>query len=91
MANSTAINPWKLDSTGAVTTGSLYPRSVTWTGGTSGQQCILKDKNGNIVWQAKSAGADISQEINHGPDTGIYWNGLTVDTLASGLVLLYYE
>ena len=92
MANITSNNPWVLDSTGAVTTMNLRVKGVRWSGGTTaGHAAIIKDKNGAVVWSSLAAGANNveADDINNPGGSGLDWQGLTVDTLASGK--LYIE
>jgi hypothetical protein len=79
--------------TAASTSGTiaqcLYPwqvrvEDISWQNvGAAGDTLDLRDRMGNIVWQAKGAGAG---QQNRGK---IYWiNGLTPITITSGIVLL---
>lgn len=93
MANVLTINPWKLDSTGVVTTERVRVARVAWINPTdAAHTLILHDKNGNIVYSrnATAAGAD---DVEHdvAACAGQEWNGLTVNTIGSGIAYVTYK
>lgn len=95
MANDLSTRQWRLDtpvaygSAGAVIWKSnLYIKQVEFsTYAVQGNKAILKDQTGRIVWSATGA-ADL-EPIRLG-DIG-WVNGLVLDTLDSGLVVVYIK
>jgi hypothetical protein len=89
MANDITGNPWVLESTGTVWSGWVNPRAVRWDAGhasASGDQVILKDSSGRIVWSSTANGADFVDAQTLPAKTG--WNGLVVDTIKVGKVYI---
>lgn len=92
MANDTTGNPWKLDTTGVITTGLLRVRGVRWVGGTTaGHAATILDNNGDTLWTSVASGANYveSDLINSGP-TGWNWQGLNLSALQSGTVYIEF-
>ena len=93
MANDLASRQWRLDTP----TAFGLPGAILWesnirmvqaefSGYTSqSDQCILKDKNGRTVWGA--TGSTGLQPVRLG-DIG-WVDGLCLDTLTSGLCIVY--
>lgn len=91
MANDVAGRPWKLDtpsSSVVLWEGWIKTAHFEWSGySAQGQVCILKDQNGRIVW-APTGAFDLS-EVRSGKVSWI--DGLILDTLDAGTVLVYVE
>lgn len=68
--------------------GRVYIKSIKWVGGTTaGHQAIIKDSNGNTMWEDLCPGANyvVSELIEE------HWqNGLQVPTLSSGTLTITY-
>jgi hypothetical protein len=93
MANDLSGRQWRLDT--PTPFGSL--NALLWNGNikvhhfefseyaSQGSQAVLKDRNGKIVWSPTGA-ADL-EEVRSG---NVGWvNGLILDSLDSGLVIVY--
>jgi hypothetical protein len=80
MANDITGNPWKLDSTGAVSTAQTYLKNIMWLNGT-GSLLIVDNTGRDIirdVWTAET-------EHNYG---ALQWvNGVNVTTIGGGEVI----
>jgi hypothetical protein len=95
MANDLSTRQWRLDTPlafgnpGAVLwKGNCYIKQVEFsTYAAQGNPVILKDQTGRVVWSA-TGGADLSP-VRLG-DIG-WVNGLVLDTLTSGLVVVYIK
>lgn len=92
MANDLSARQWRLDTplafgnaAAVLWRANIYVKQIEFSNyAAPGNQAILKDQNGKIIWSATGA-ADLSP-IRVG-DIG-WVNGLVLDTLASGLVML---
>jgi hypothetical protein len=102
MANDVTKRPWKLDTPspgslvwppGGILAGSsandtVFIEHAEWANyAAQGHQCVLKDRNGAIVWSATGAG-DLS-EVRSGKIGPVA--GLILDTLTSGQVLIFIK
>lgn len=90
MANSLTSNPWVIDTPGAAvlfTTNVLVSHIEFALYSTQGDQVLVKDRFGKVIWAASGA-ADL-QEVRSGNIGWIY--GLAVSTLDSGMVRIYYK
>ena len=88
MANNLTNNPWILDSTGVVTTDMIRVKGIRWTGAGSGNTVILKDAAGHVVWNSVGNAANYVEADGISFTPGLNWNGLTVDTIAAGVLLV---
>jgi hypothetical protein len=80
-------NAWLCTETGALTTERVKVRSWRWTGATAAaQQMIIKDAAGGIFAKAIADGANYNDEQLFVP--GAWVNGLTIDTLGGGVVVI---
>jgi hypothetical protein len=96
MANDLSTRQWHLDTPLAFSTGAgavLWPINfkclhMEFSNYTAqGQQAVIKDRNGKIVWSATGT-ADL-QEVR---SAKIGWvNGLVLDTLQGGFVTIFVE
>ena len=93
MANDLSSRQWRLDTplafgaAGAVLFQSgILVEHFEFSGyAAQGNQAIIKNRNGKIVWQA--TGASDLEEVRSGK---VGWvDGLCLDTLDSGLVIAY--
>jgi len=86
MANVTDKNPMVLDTAGVVTESPVVIKAIYWTGiTTDGDDLIIKDMGGGIVFKAKGlANADVDIYLG-----GFVAQGLNLDTIDSGVVLIY--
>lgn len=90
-----ALNPWVLDTASPtpVTREYLRVASIRWTGASSAaHSVVLKDTDGNVLWEATSTAADYTEEST--PSLNLpagQWKGLVVDTLGSGKLYLTLE
>lgn len=76
-------NPWMIDAAAAISTDRLRILGFRWVAGaTAGDQCIVTDAAGNVIWESVAAGADYV-ESDMFPAARMY-KGLTVTTLDSG-------
>lgn len=93
MANDVTSNPWILDSLGAVTADPIRVKEVRWVGSTTaGHQAVINDKNGKLKWESLAGGGNNVEESLPNIDRRIptTWDGLTVATLGSGKLEVYY-
>ena len=80
MANDITGNPWKLDSTGVVSTSMTYFRNVMWLNGSG--SLLIVDNNGRDIIRDVWTG---ETEHNYGP---LQWiEGVTVTTIGGGEVI----
>jgi hypothetical protein len=90
MANDIAGRPWRLDTaTPGVSIFKSWIKAAhfEFSGyGVQGSQCILRDINGRIVWQATGA-ADL-EEVRSGKVS--WFQGLIPDTIENGGICLVY-
>jgi hypothetical protein len=95
MANDLSGRQWRLDTPlafgnpGALLwSGNIKVAHFEWSSYTSqGQVCVLKDRNGKTVWAP--TGASDLEEVR---SAKVGWvNGLVLDTLDAGVVIVYIE
>lgn len=89
MANQLTTSPFVIDTAGAtiLTKLALYVKKFEFTAyNTISDTVIVKDRSGNIVWQArgKSDFSPITQDLANNI------NGLQVSQLDSGKLLVYF-
>lgn len=93
MPNDLASRQWRLDTArpygqpGAILwTSNIFVKQIEFSGyGAQTDTCILKDRNGRTVWSA--TGSSTLAPIRLG-DIG-WIDGIVLDTLSSGLCLVY--
>ena len=89
MANNLTDNPWMIDSTGVLTTDDVPIKHLRWVGATTaGHAALINDKNGREVWKSVASGANYVEDSLS--ENQRFFHGLTVATLASGTLELYY-
>lgn len=93
MANVLTTNPWKLDTTGAITTDRVRVKRILWNNPTDATHTlIIKDKNGNVVYSRNATAVGVDDvDVEVAECAGQEWNGITLDTIGSGAVYLTYE
>jgi len=86
MANVTNKNPMVLDTAGVISESPVVIKAIYWTGiTTDGDDLVIKDMAGNIIWQAKGlANTDRKIKLDN-----YVAQGLNLVTLDSGIVLVY--
>ena len=90
MSNVLTQSPWLVDTAAATILGTGRHRivGIRWMGGTTaGHQCIITDRNGKVVFEGIAAAA------NHNDESNIPFevDGISVTTLGSGRVYIYFE
>jgi hypothetical protein len=86
MANDISSNPWHLDSTGVVYVPNVKIKRLVWSEqATVGDVLLISDRNGKPIVSSKAYAANFNQEFAYDG----WFNGLTVTTLASGIVMVY--
>jgi len=79
----------KITATGLVTLGTIQVQQFEWSGsGSSGDTLLIVDNNGKVVWAATAAGTPYDLYKSYGRPAGI--QGLSVTTLSSGTLVIYY-
>lgn len=96
MANDLSSRQWRLDTptpfsagpSSILWNGNVYVKNIEFTGyAAQTATCVLKDRTGRIVWSA--TGSTTLAPIRLG-DVG-WVNGLVLDTLSSGLCVVYIK
>lgn len=90
MANNATKNPMVLDTAGTITYHSLLVRGVMCINTSADHLEILKDRNGNIVWQGGSIAAIAPFFYTFLGDRGVLFDGLIVDTISAGSKIFLY-
>lgn len=97
MANQSAFNPvyvdtapfvWQPNAKGLPNIGPLRIKTLVWSGqATAGDEVMVLDARGNLIWNARAYNTDFQQESPH-----IGWvQGLQVTQLDSGFLQIYLE
>jgi hypothetical protein len=96
MANDLSSRQWRLDTPTPFTSGpaailwvgSVFIKNIEFTGYTAQTaQCVVKDRTGRIVWSG--TGSTTLAPIRTGE---VGWvNGLVLDTLSSGLCVVFIK
>lgn len=89
MANSTTGNPWKLDTTGVISTNTIYVKRIRWTPTTDAHDILIHDNAGHEVWSLKAIAGDTNQAIPYWIEIDGPVNGINLVTLDSGTVHVY--
>jgi hypothetical protein len=93
MANSAIINPYALDTAGAVVTYPVSIKAIRVQFSADGDDVVLSDKNGNVIFIAK-AGTVATVGYNDGIvfAKALKVDGLTVTTIdGTSKVYVYLE
>ena len=81
--------PFKITSAGVgmVRTEELTVPQIRWVGATSaGHQCIIQDKNDNILWHSVAAGSNYVESDTVRRE---WKGGFKVPTMDSGILYIY--
>lgn len=97
MPNVLDQTPLILDSTGNnLVTGKIWIAKIRWVGASAaGHTAVIKDGNSKIIWASIAPGTANNLEIDTFPSTaflkcdGSSTTGLSVTTLASGILYIY--
>ena len=89
-----AANPWKVTSADVlpliISKGMVKIRHIEFSGYAAGTGiAVINDTNGNLITQLQSAGGTDAEEKRTG-NIG-YVTGVTVQSISSGQVLIYFE
>jgi hypothetical protein len=95
MSNDVTLNPLALDSASASTvlvTENFLIYKIIWNSGSSGvagDQCVLKDKLDNIIFDVTIEASKETRSEDFFP--ALTANGLKCTTLSHGIVYIYYQ
>lgn len=89
MANDTTGNPWKIDSTGVLTTSIVHVNRMKWTPVTSGDDILVVDNGSSETWSLKAIAGDTDQQIEYWLEIDNQVNGVNVSTIDSGTLYIY--
>ena len=82
-------NPWIVDTASgtAITTDDIRMKSIRWVGATTaGHTATIKDRAGRVKWTSVAAGANhVEAELI---ENDMFWDGIIVDDLDSGILYL---
>lgn len=81
MANVITGNPWKLDSTGVISTAQTFIRNIMWLSGTG--SLVIVDNAGRDIIRDTWTG---ETEHNYGPFQWV--SGMNVTTIGGGEVIV---
>jgi hypothetical protein len=85
MANDLTMNPWKLDTTGALSSENVRIERARWVGGTTaGHTCEVRDGAGKTIVAFVATGANYSEDVPVWREV----TGVTLQTLGSGTLYL---
>ena len=93
MSNVTDQHPWVLDTAGVISTDDYYISKLAWVGGTTaGDNLIVHDKNGNVVFESVAAGANHIDELNFSGEllNSRLFHGFDLETISSGKLYVYF-
>jgi hypothetical protein len=89
VANQLSAIPWEVDTVGVLIASGIKVKAFTWTAPTSlGDELILHDSQGNVVLHA-IAEADAQSQVYY--KGGVWYDGLTLDTLDSGVLYIDFK
>ena len=88
MANTFKEHHWLLD-TAAVITTDVVEGVIRWVSPTAnaGDQVVITDKNGDMVWESVATGANYVEETPF----SLSANGFELTTIDSGRVYVYFH
>lgn len=92
MAEATRISNPKiavLDAVNDVITGNFYITRMMWYGGGATERLVLKNSDGDTLFDLTLAGAQDAFEIKH--LEGVWIDGLVATTIGGGSVYIQYE
>lgn len=86
MANDISSNPWYLDTTGVIYAANVKIKRVVWSKQAAvGDALLVKDRNGKTIIDSKAYAVNFNQEFAYDG----WFNGFTLTTLASGILMVY--
>lgn len=90
MANDLKGSPFKIDTAGVIFAGPIFITQMVWQEPAAAEDdLVVLDANGRTLWDENAyiggAGVSIEQDINHP------CKGITVDTIDSGTLYIYYR
>lgn len=86
MANQLSTIPWEVDTPGVLIDSKAKVKEFYWFAPDStGDELILNDRNGNVVLRCVAEADGQSQAFYKG---GTWYDGLTLDTIDSGILYI---
>lgn len=90
MANDLTGSPFKVDTPGVIFTGPVFVNQMVWQEpAAAAEDLVVLDASGRTLWDENAysggTGVSIEQDIN------IICNGITVNTIDSGTLYIYYR
>ena len=90
MANDLNGSPYKIDTAGVIIINSIFVNRMVWKRpAAAGDNLVVLDSNGRTLWDENAyiggTGVSIEQDINQNCE------GITIDTIASGTLFIYYR
>ena len=90
MANDLNGSPLKVDTAGVIYVCNIFVTQMVWQEPAAAEDdLVVLDANGRTLWDENAyiggAGVSIEQDINH------ICEGITVDTIDSGTLYIYYR
>lgn len=85
MSNVMTGNVWKIDTAASLRTNPLYVHKMWWKPAASGNDILVQDAGGNVLWGYKALAGDTALGIPYAWEgqAGVL-NGINVVTLDSG-------
>ena len=90
MPNDLGGSPYKIDTAAVIFTRKLRVKQMVWQEpAAAGEDLVVSDANGRTLWDenAYTGGTGISIE----QDFNIICDGITVDTIDSGTLYIYFD
>jgi len=90
MANDLKGSPYKIDTPGVITTDKIFVNQMVWQEPAAAEDdLVVSDANARTLWDENAyiggTGVSIEQDINH------FCDGITVDTIDSGILFIYFR
>lgn len=90
MSNNLTGNPYIVDTAGIISSAPVFVKRMVWQEpAAAAEDLTVKDSEGKVLWDENShaggTGISIEQEME------IDCNGITVETIDSGMLYIYYE
>jgi hypothetical protein len=90
MANDLTGSPYKIDTAGVITTDKIFVNQMVWQEPAAAEDdLVVSDANARTLWDENAYiggnGVSIEQDINH------FCDGITVDTIDSGILFIYFR
>lgn len=88
MANALNYRPWRLDTVGVIFDRSVKVWNLYWFRPTdTAHTLVIKNKAGLVVFEGQCEVANQSQYFR----IEDWWDGVTLDTLGSGVLYVYFQ